>query len=174
MVEIRLSPFPKEILRIWRSYAGKTISFHSSVSSWSPVRLREVVSVDPVTDLWFVVVRDSISFAERCAVFKRLSTLSLADDWRVMEVLMYLNHPMQASRWVEYFLNWMNAYCWWRVFMMFREPYFIWLIWRVDSMMCLTQICGFGWVFYLLWLQKHLDMLDCMEKIWGDDKQYLF
>ena len=48
---------------------------------------------------------DAIYDDVRWAAFNRFSTRSLADDWRVIEVLIYLNDFIHTSRWVEYLLN---------------------------------------------------------------------
>ena len=68
----------------------------------------------------------AISDDVRWEVFNRVLTRNLADDWRVIEVLMYLNHPIYASRWVEYVLNWRNACCCWSVLKRLVCLYFIW------------------------------------------------
>ena len=93
MVEIHLSLLTKVILRLYRSNTGNMISFHSLSLSWliSPMRLWDLSSLEPVTIVLLVVVKDAILDAVRCAVFNRFQTLSLADNWGVMDVLMYLN-----------------------------------------------------------------------------------
>ena len=113
-MEIYLSSMPNKILRIFRTNVGNTIYFHSSSSSWftSPIRLRERSLGVSVTALWLVVVNDTLSCGVRRAVFSIFSTRSLVEDWKVRKVLMYLNQPILASRWVDNLLNLKNA-CYW-------------------------------------------------------------
>ena len=65
-----------------------------------------------MTAVWLVVVNDTISCGVRRAVFSIFSTCSLAEDWKVREVLIYLRQLILASRWVDNLLNLKNACCW--------------------------------------------------------------
>ena len=107
MIEICLSPFPKEMLRICRSNAEKNDFFPCIIF---------IVIDFAYTFAGFIIFGASnffvIGIGERCdyrcsevCCFDKFTTLSLADEWRVMEVLVHLNQPIHVSRWVEYLLN---------------------------------------------------------------------
>ena len=75
-------------------------SLHSSSASclFSPIRFLERSRSFSVVSLWFAVVSYLISTGVKYATLSIFSTRDLVEDWRVREVLMYLSHPIQASR----------------------------------------------------------------------------